>query len=355
VPKAVDLKVSKKSTQKALTLLRKLALLSHDLGLQRENDHVHIPLIRMPVAREQKELKSNLPRLQISKRQFLKIKKPPAKLIDLLSGKLPSRALASLPQAVDFIGDIAVVEIPPELEAYKQVIGEALLKTHTRVKTVLSKWGAVSGVYRLRTFEVISGEARTQTVHREYGGVFHVDLAKTYFSPRLSYEHARIASLVREGETIIDMFAGVGPFSILTAKNHGDVNIYAIDMNPDAYKLLKKNLIVNRVVEKVTPILGDARHIVNESLAGVADRVIMNLPEKAIEYVDIACKALRPEGGVIHYYQFVNKPDPTETAKSRFAEAVKQTNRRLDKIVQTRIVRGVAPFTYQVAVDAEIK
>jgi len=213
----------------------------------------------------------------------------------------------------------------------------------------------VSGVYRLRTFEVIRGEARTQTVHREYGCVFHVDLAKAYFSPRLSFEHARIASLVKEGETVVDMFAGVGSFSVLIAKKHEDVNVYAIDMNPDAYELLKKNLIVNRVIDKVTPILGDARHVVNERLAGVADRVIMNLPERAVEYVDVACKALEPEGGMIHYYQFVNKPELIETAKSRIAEAVKQTNRRLQKIAHTRIVRGVAPFTYQIAVDAEIK
>jgi len=355
LPQAVALKISKKSGQKALTLLRKLGLLNRELKLQRQTDCLHIPLIHAPTPKELEELKKSMPDLMISEREFFKSSKQPAGLVDILGDELPPNVLASLPHAIDFIGDIAVVEIPPELKAYKQLVGEAILKTHKKVKTVLSKWGAVSGVYRLRTFEVISGEAKTQTVHKEHGCVFHVDLEKAYFSPRLSYEHARIASLVREGEAIVDMFAGVGPFSVLIARNHEDVNVYGIDMNPEAYELLKKNLIVNRVIDKVTPIFGNARHIVNESLAGVADRVIMNLPEKAVEYVDVACKALRPKGGMIHYYQFANEPEPAETVKSRLAEAVKQTNRNLHKIVQARIVRGVAPYTYQVVVDAEIK
>jgi len=355
LPEALSLKVPKRSAQQALALIRKLALINPELKLQHENGFVHIPLVREPIAGELDELKINLPDLRISEREFLESSERPAKLVDLLGDKLPPHVLASLPHAVDFIGDIAVVEIPPELSSYKQAIGEAVLKAHKKVKAVLSKWGAVSGVYRLRSFEVIGGEATTQTVHKEYGCVLHVDLTKAYFSSRLSYEHARVASLVKEGETVIDMFAGVGPFSILIAKKHGDVRVYAIDVNPDAYHFLTKNIVVNRVVGKVTPILGDVRQVVTDRLVGVADRVIMNLPEKAIEYVDIACKALKPEGGIIHYHQFANTPQPTETAKNQFSEALKQTNRVLQEIRQARIVRGVAPFTYQVVVDAEIK
>jgi len=355
LPQALSLKVPKKSAQQALALARKLALLNPELKLQHENGFVHIPLVREPIAGELDELKGSVPDSGISEREFFESSGRPASLVDVLGDKLPPHVLASLPHAIDFIGDIAVVEIPPELNEYKEVIGEAVLKVHKRVKTVLSKWGAVSGVYRLRSFEVIGGEAKTETVHEEYGCVFHVDLAKAYFSSRLSYEHARVASLVKEGETVIDMFAGVGPFSILVAKKRADVHVYAIDVNPDAYQFLTKNVVFNRVVGKVTSILGDVRQAVNERLVGVADRVIMNLPEKAIEYVDVACRALKPEGGTIHYYQFTDTPEPTETAKKQFSEALNQTNRALHKIRQARIVRGVAPFTYQVVVDAEIK
>jgi tRNA (guanine37-N1)-methyltransferase len=343
------------SAEKVLTLLKQLGLLNVELKIQPENDSIHVPLSREPFAWELERIRFVLPDVELCEGEFLERKEKKAKLADLLSDKLPPHLLASLPHAVDFIGDIAVVEIPSELEPHKVAIGAAVLKAHKRVKTVLSKSGPVNGVYRLRTFETIGGEARTQTVHREHGCVYHVDLARAYFSSRLSFEHLRIASLIKENETVVDMFSGIGPFSILTARTHANVRVYAVDMNPDAYELLKKNVLANRVMSKVTPMLGDIREVVNERLKGVADRVIMNLPEKAIEYVDVACKTLKREGGIIHYYQFVNTPDTLDTVKNDFAEALKQTNRQLVRMVEARIVRGIAPFKYQVVVDAEIK
>jgi tRNA (guanine37-N1)-methyltransferase len=273
----------------------------------------------------------------------------------MLENKLPPHLIASLPRAIDFVGQIAVVEIPPELERRKEMIGEAIIKVHKQVHTVLAKSGAVEGVYRLRAFEVIAGVRETETIHKEYGCAYHVDLAKAYFSPRLSHEHDRVASKVKEGETIIDMFAGVGPFSVLIAKRHEDVRVYAIDVNPDAIALLKRNLKENWVEQKVTPILGDADQILEESLSGVADRVIMNLPERAIEYVDSACEALKREGGTAHYYDFTNTPNPLETAQVRLIEAVEKTDRSIQKILFARKVRAIAPYSWQVVVDAQIK
>jgi tRNA (guanine37-N1)-methyltransferase len=355
LPESASLRVPETSAEEALALLRKLALLNTELRLQSEKGYIHIPLLREPLTSELERIRSKLPGAKLSKCEFLERQEKMIRLVDLLSGKLPPHVLAGLPHAIDFVGDIAVAEIPPELEPHKLAIGAAILRAHKRVRTVLSKWSPVSGVYRLRTYEIIGGEARTRTVHKEHGCIYHVDLAKAYFSSRLSYEHLRVASLVGESETVVDMFAGIGPFSILTAKKHTKSRVYAVDMNPDAYELLRKNILANRVMGKVTPILGDARQVVNERLTGVADRVIMNLPEKAVEYVDVACNALKPEGGVIHYYQFVDTPEPLDTARNGFAEVVKHSDRRLLRISETRIVRGIAPFKYQVVVDAEIK
>lgn len=355
MPEAVGLAVSRTSAEKALTLLKKLTLLNTELKLQLENGYIHIPLLRQPLASELRKLQSSLPDLKLSPYDFVERQQKTIRPVDLLGDKLPPHVLASLPHAVDFIGDIAVVEIPPELEPHKLAIGDAILKSHKRVKTVLSKSSPVNGVFRLRTFETIGGEARTQTVHREHGCVYHVDLAKAYFSSRLSYEHLRVASLVKENEVVVDMFAGIGPFAILTAKKHANVRVFAVDLNPDAFELLRKNVLVNRVMDKVTPVLGDIRQVVNKRLAGVADRVIMNLPERAIEYVDVACKALKPKGGVIHYFEFVDTPEPLDTARNHFIEALKKTDRGLLRITEARIVRGIAPFKYQVVVDAEVK
>jgi len=353
--KSTCLKIPREHGERTIVLTKKLGIFNNDLMIQRTKDCLYIPLVGKPLPIHVKELKKVLPEFEISVYKFPTKVKRPIKIIDALEAKLAPHLLASLPQAVDFVGNIAVIEVPPELKPYKSVLGETILKVHKRVHTVLAKSSAVEGVFRVREFEVIAGTGKTETVHKEHGCTYHVDLRRAYFSPRLSHEHDRVASQVKEGEIVVDMFAGVGPFSILIAKRHDKVRVYAIDVNPDAISFLKKNIEVNRVSDKVEPILGDAREAVEEELLGVADRVIMNLPEKAIEYVDAACKAIKPEGGIIHFYEFMSAPDPLETAKIRLIEAVKQANRSVKKVLLVRRVRETAPYEWQVVVDAEIQ
>jgi tRNA (guanine37-N1)-methyltransferase len=355
VPEAPCLRGPKALGEKIIRLVGKLDLFDRELKVQQVEDFLCIPLIREPSPTEIKEFNRSLPEFEISTHRFSERAKHPLKLLDVLEEKLPPRLLASVPHAIDFVGDIAVVEIPPELIDHKKTIGEAILKTNKRVGTVLAKSGAVEGVYRLREFEVIAGIEKMAAVHREHGCIFHIDLAKAYFSPRLSHEHNRVASRVKKGETVVDMFAGIGSFSILIAKKHENVQVYAIDVNPDAVDLLKRNIAANRVEKEVMPVLGDVRHVIREQLIGVADRVIMNLPEKAIEYVDVACEATKSEGGIMHYYEFTNARDPLEASRVRLTEAIGQTNRKVKKILLTRRVRATAPFTWQVVVDAEIQ
>jgi tRNA (guanine37-N1)-methyltransferase len=206
----------------------------------------------------------------------------------------------------------------------------------------------------LREFEVISGEPRTDTVHKEFGCKFYVDVAKAYFSPRLSHEHKRVAELVQKGETVVDLFAGVGPFSVLIAKRVADAKVYAVDINPDAVEFLKKSVRLNRVENRVFPILGDAKQIVENELSGIADRVIMNLPERAEEYVDAACNAMKPSGGTVHYYGFVRLPDSLEALKLRFSEAVEKAGRKVGRSLFAKTIRATAPYEWQVVVDARI-
>jgi tRNA (guanine37-N1)-methyltransferase len=253
------------------------------------------------------------------------------------------------------VGEIAVVELPSELAEYKNLVGEAILEAHKNVRTVLAKSGVVEGVCRLREYEVIAGLPNTETVHREHGCKYFLDLEKVYFSPRLSHEHYRVASQVKGTETVIDMFAGVGPFSVLIAKLHNDVKVFAVDVNPDAVRYLEKNIITNGVFGKVVPILGDVRKVVRERLQGTADRVIMNLPEKAVEYVDVACEALKPEGGIVHYYEFAEGLNAVEVAKKHLSEAISKTGRSISGFSSARTVREVAPFKFQVVVDAIIR
>jgi len=355
VPEAKCLKVPKTLGEQAIRLVGKLDLFNRKLKVQQVDNYLCIPLTNEPSPVALRKFEKNLPNFKISFHNFPERKKRHFTPLDLLADKLPSNLLASIPRAIDFVGDIAIIEIPPELEEHKKTVGKALLKAHKQTKTVLAKSGAVEGVYRIRDFEVIAGKKKTATVYREYGCVYNVDVAKAYFSPRLSGEHNRVASQAKDGETIVDLFAGVGPFAIPIAKKHENVRVYAVDMNPDAVSLLKRNVAVNRVEKQVVPVLGDARQVVRKQLLGKADRVIMNLPETAIEFVDVACKALKAKGGIIHYYDFTKVSDPLEAVKVRLTEAVSRNNRKVKKILLAKPVRAVAPYTWQVVVDAEIQ
>jgi len=349
------LKIPKAYGEEAIVLTKKLGIFNSDLMIQRTEDYLCIPLLDKPLSAHVKEFKKALPAFEISVQEFPGKVKRTVKIIDILEDKLPPHLLASLPRAIDFIGNIAIIELPPELESHKTLLGAAILETHKRVSTVLAKSSAVEGVFRVRRFEVIAGESKTETLHKEHSCIYQVDVAKTYFSPRLSHEHNRVASQVNEGETIVDMFAGVGAFSVLIAKKHENVRAYAVDVNPEAIRYLKKNVVANHVEGRVIPILGDIRQVVKKQLVGVADRVIMNLPEKAIEYIDVACETLKPKGGIMHYYEFAKAPNPMETAKVRLTEAAKKAGRDIEKVLFAKTVRATAPFEWQIVVDAQIQ
>ncbi|MEM1565573.1 MAG: class I SAM-dependent methyltransferase family protein [Candidatus Bathyarchaeia archaeon] len=348
------LKTQKVYGEKVITTVHRLGIIDRELEIQRDNNHIYVPLTRNPRQDELEKIREHVPSIEVLTYAFPERRKQPKTIHEALEDKMPPHLLACLPRALDFVGDIAIIELPPELEAYGTEIGNAVLQVHKNLRTVLAKAGAVKGEYRLREFKVIAGQAKTETIHKEHGCQFYVDLAKAYFSPRLSHEHMRVASMVKEGEIVIDMFTGVGPFAILIAKTHTNVKVYAIDKNPDAIQLLRKNVTLNRVDGKVYPIHGDARQVIEQQLRGIADRVIMNLPEKAIEFADAACKALKPEGGIIHFYSFVKGSDNLENLKALFTAEVEKCGRAVKKILFSRFVRETAPYEWQAVLDAEI-
>jgi tRNA (guanine37-N1)-methyltransferase len=218
----------------------------------------------------------------------------------------------------------------------------------------LAKAGAVSGTYRVRDFEIVAGEPRTDTVHKEHGCKYYVDLATAYFSPRLSHEHKRVASLVADGETVADLFAGVGPFTVLIAKKNANGKVHAVDINPNAVEFLRKNIRLNRVENRAYALLGDARQVAKERLHGIADRVIMNLPESTVDFVDAACEALKSTGGIVHFYSFVDSIDSLEDVQRRFARKVEEYGRKVEVVLFSRFVRGTAPYEWQIVLDAKI-
>jgi tRNA (guanine37-N1)-methyltransferase len=253
--------------------------------------------------------------------------------------------------AFDQIGDIIIVRIPDTLVSKKQIIGKTLLEQVSTANSVFYQSSPVEGDFRTRQLEVIAGENKTQTEYKENGCKFIVDVKKAFFSPRLSTERERIAGLVKDGEVIINMFGGVGMFSLLAAKNTA-CTIYNIDLNPIAAQLCKENTNINKLKGEVISLNGDATQVINEQLVEKADRILMLLPERSDEFLDSAVLGLKNKG-IIHYYSHMHadkKQDAAKLSEGHFLSV----NKTDAEIITSRNVRPIGPRFYQTVVDVKI-
>ncbi len=269
-----------------------------------------------------------------------------------LKGIISDAEISEVYSAFDIIGDIAVIRIPDQLMPKKKEIAEAILKNVKPVKSVFVQSSPVSGDFRVRSLEWTAGENKTLALHREHGCRFKVDVGKVYFSPRLSTERSRIASMVGDGEVVVNMFAGVCVFSIIIARKR-KCHVYSIDINPDAHSLCIENVKLNKVEDRITPMLGDASDIIARELRGKADRVIMPLPERAKEYIEPAVAALKDGGGMIHYFTHIGA-DSKKDAPKACAEEVEGLMKTRYKLEGVRVVKEVGPRFYQVVADLRI-
>ncbi len=269
---------------------------------------------------------------------------------------LPSEQITQVYNTFDIIGNLVILKAPSNSSADMEIVAKQIMQVHKNVKTVFLQTGAIGGDFRVRKLRLLAGEGDTTAKYKESGCIFAVDVEKCYFSPRLSHERKRIASIVSPGEVVVNMFSGVGCFSIVIAKTVPKTQIYSIDINPTAFEFMQENVKINRVINKVTPLLGDSKDVIESKLQGVADRVLMLLPEKALEYLPVAISALKKEGGWIHYYDFqhvVRNEDPLEKTKSKIAQKLDQVGVSYI-FAQSRVVRSTGPNWYQTVIDLKI-
>lgn len=260
---------------------------------------------------------------------------------------------------LDIVGDIAVLKKPLSGDVSRSDLEKLALTLIHRLPYIRSVWLAespVKGPYKTRRYTHLAGEYRSETVYVEHGCRFKVDIRSVFITPRLNYEHLRIARLVSPGEVIVNMFAGVGLFSIIAACKSKPRIVYSIDVNPYAYRYMVENVKLNKVAGIVVPILGDAARVIEEKLQGVADRVLMPLPELALEYLPYAVKALRGRG-VVHVYLHVATPkgtDPLKTSERLVGDRLEEMGVRY-RVLGSRRVRPVAPRTLQTVVDVVVE
>ena len=273
----------------------------------------------------------------------------PKSLEEALSRLFPSEELSGVIRSFDIVGDIAVINIPDNLLDLKGKIADAIMAVHKNVHVVCRKVGARQGTFRLAPLEVIGGDDRCITVYKEHDVRMKVDLLKSYFSPRLSNERRRICDLVEDGETIAAFFAGVGPFPLVIARKK-NVDIFAVELNPHAYRLMVENIGMNKLVGKITPILGDVREVAKN--ISKVDRVLMPLPKGAEDFLPSAVEVAKP-GAIVHFYQFAPENDLYSDAESRIKSAAREMGREIE-IVNEKVVRPYKPRYYQIVIDFRI-
>ncbi len=329
------IKIPKKKGEFARKMLLDLEILDNSLKIGVDGTFLYIPLSREPTTDELKSLPEKTELIDF----YFEFQKKKPLLKDLLD----------FSPSYEVIGDIALLE--EDLDQQKaSKIANVLIRTQPNIKTVLKPLTPVIGEFRLRKFRIIAGEPKTETIHREYGCSYKVDLSKAYFTPRLSTERSRILSWIKEGDTIIDMFAGVGPYSILLAKSKKPSNVIAIDKNPDAVYYLKENITLNSA-KNIKAIEGDSREEAKK-FANTADHVIMNLPHSAHEFLDSAILLTKP-GGIIHYYGIAHEDDLFESYIKFISVAAERTGRHV-KILEKRVVRSYAPHQYNICIEVKI-
>lgn len=261
--------------------------------------------------------------------------------------QVPDALRSQLPTSFDVIGDIAILKIPDPLMPHRAEIGRAILQANQRLRVVAQDHG-VAGEFRIRKIEVLAGEPRTTTVHTEFGLRYRVDVARAYFSPRLGSERARVADQVRPGEAVGDPFAGVGPYAILIARRRRPSRVVASDANPVAVDFLRQNVSANRA-DSVGTREGDAREVLRGSAP--LDRIILDLPLSAMDFLPAALRALGA-GGMVHVYAILEDSD-LEDREQAIREVVMNSGRHLVGMT-VHTVRAYSPTQHHVAFDVTV-
>ena len=265
---------------------------------------------------------------------------------ELLEDELTDEEIENLKTSFDTIGDIVILEIPDELYDKRQIIGDAAYE-FTKRKAIYMKKSAIKGTIRIRDLEFLAGSDDSVTIHKEHGVRLKLDVREVYFSPRLATERKRVMESVEDGEKILDMFCGIGPFPIVIARNK-NVEITAVDINENAIRYLEENIELNKLKGTVKPYCGDVREVA-KSFNCKFDRIIMNLPGLAYTFLDVAVDLIK-DGGIINYYEF---SDGYEQGIKRLKTACENAGKKVE-IVNCRKVKSISPDEWHVAIDGKV-
>jgi len=258
---------------------------------------------------------------------------------------VPEELKHLLPSKWELFGDVAVIRLDSELDEYEDQIAKAYASA-LNLKAVLRDVGGIKGEFREPVIRTLLGEDTVAT-HLENGIRYKFDAAKIMFSSGNIEERLRMADLVCDGETVVDMFAGIGYFSIPLAVYQKPSKIIACELNPVAFRYLSENIALNQVSRIVKPVLGDNRDLAGED---VADRVIMGYVKTTHEHLPAAVRLVK-NGGIIHYHETC----PNELLPNRPVQRILENVRGgRAEVIRMKEIKSYAPGVTHVVVDAKI-
>jgi len=280
------------------------------------------------------------------------------------------KELRFLPRSFDVLGEIALIQIPHELEGKEKIIGEKLIELNKHVKTVYSK-GKFYGRLRKQKIEFISGKKQEETIYKESGCLMKLNVKTCYFSPRLSTDRLEIASKCRKKEEVLVMFSGVAPYGLVIAKHAKCKKVICVELNRECTRYAKENIKLNKL-SNCEAVQGDVKKVCLEFKKKkiTFDRIIMARPQLKETFLKEAFMVAR-KGSIIHFQDFVNQKMlknsknlwhhqkksfdgfAKKISEKRVLDAAKQAGKKI-KISEFKILRELAPYKYHVRVDFKI-
>ncbi len=278
------------------------------------------------------------------------VKKPFQEIKDQLVPILSNEQCNVLPKKWEKIGDVLILSLDEKLLPIERNVAKVYADVLS-CKSVLKDVGGINGPLRQPKVSLLYGDEDTITIHKENGVKYKLDPAKIMFSSGNMDERKRMGELECADEIVVDLFAGIGYFSLPIAVHGGPKKVFSCELNPISFSFLKENIVLNQVSDIVTPLVGDNRNVAPRN---IADRVLMGFFGDTHKYLPVAFQSLYYHNGIIHFHDTFPDKEVPDIPFSLIKQTAKQfhcsvTLQHIQKVKS--FAPGISHYVFDVLVE----